>query len=215
MDFSETWANLTQAQGTVIGAVITMTAAVGGVILGWLLFSGRVKSLEEALKVSEASVQNHLQDSESRLQEHLRLRQAAFDEYASVQKETLSSLMRQLTQVSGSVADIPTSASSPVSPNQQEDRDSLRADWTRIRDHLDTIADDAKIDGRTRAKYARVDRRQYGELVTAMDNDHNLDADAALYREAIDLWHKFRNGRSTPSKPEVQKMQELAEKLTR
>jgi hypothetical protein len=48
--WAQAWQNLSEGQGTVIASMITVIAALGGVVLGWLLFSGRVRSLETALK---------------------------------------------------------------------------------------------------------------------------------------------------------------------
>jgi hypothetical protein len=57
LDILRVWQNSSEGQGTVIAAMITVIAALGGVILGRLLFSGRVRNLETALKASEGKVQ--------------------------------------------------------------------------------------------------------------------------------------------------------------
>jgi hypothetical protein len=90
----------------------------------------------------------------------------------------------------------------------------MRENWERIRDRLEAIATNSQIDGRTRAKYGRIDRRRYGDLVTALHNDAALGADTNVYRDAVELWQRFRTGRSTPSATEVHTMQNLAERLT-
>jgi hypothetical protein len=203
MDILRVWQNLSEGQGTVIAAMITVIAALGGVILGWLLFSGRVRNLETALKASEGNVREHLNVMDNALKEH-----------ESKLNEQLSSLSLQLGQLSGSVADIPTSSSVLIPEAQQNAQDKMHEYWEHIRDRLEAIAANPEIDGRTRARYGRMDRRRYGDLVNALDIDGKLGADAIFYRDAVDLWQKFRNRRATPSAGEVQKMQDLAERLT-
>ena len=66
LDIPQVWQSLTQGQGTVIAALITLIAALGGVVLGWLLFSGRVRSLETALSATESNVRSHLDRVEVR-----------------------------------------------------------------------------------------------------------------------------------------------------
>jgi hypothetical protein len=90
----------------------------------------------------------------------------------------------------------------------------MRESWKRIRDRLEEIASDPEIDGRIRAKYGRIDRRRYEKLVSALQNDGKLDADTDSYRAAVELWQRFRPGRATPSKDQVQTMRKLAERLT-
>ena len=90
----------------------------------------------------------------------------------------------------------------------------MRANWERIRDRLEAIAANSQIDGRTRAKYGRIDRRRYSDLVNALHNDGEIGADVNFYRDAVELWQKFRTGRATPSEGEVQTMQDLAGRLT-
>lgn len=182
--------------------MITMIAAFGGVILGWRLFSGRVRSLETAINEADRQVGQHLRTVERSLQE-----------YVSIQNEQLASLSLQLGQLSGSVADLPTSPPDRTEPAQQNARDNMRESWARIRSRLEEIAANPEIDGRTRARYDRIDRRRYGELVNALHNDGRLGADTELYRTAVELWNRFRPGRATPSASEVQTMQEIAARL--
>lgn len=197
------WQDLSEGQGAVIASMITVVAALSGVILGWLLFSGRVRDFETALKASELKVQ-----------EHLKVMEGELTEYESKLNEQLSSLSLQLGQLSGSVADLPLSSPARIEPAQQNAQDEMRENWERIRDRLEAIAANPQIDGRRRAKYGRIDRRRYGDLVNALHNDGALGADANFYHNAIELWHRFRSGRATPSAAEVQTMRELAARLT-
>jgi hypothetical protein len=166
------------------------------------LFSGRVRNLETALATSESQVQAHLRNVEN-----------ALKEYESKLNEQLASLSSQLVQVSSSVAEIPTSSPVVIEPAEQKAQDNIRENWARIRNRLEAIAADSKVDGRTRARYNRIDRRRYGDLVNALDIDGALGADKTYYRNAAELWQKFRTGRVTPSAAQLREMQELADRL--
>jgi hypothetical protein len=141
--------------------------------------------------------------------------ESALKEYESKLSEQLASLSQQLGKLSGSVADIPTtSQGSSIEPAQQKAQDNMRESWARIRDRLEEVAANPEIDGRRRAKYNRIDRRRYEDLVSALQSDGALGADTISYRDAVELWQRFRNGRATPSTDEVQAMRELAKRLT-
>src|SRR6478752_5499836 len=61
------WANVTDAQATIISAGLTVLAAIVGVALGWWLFSGRVKDLQGALEQSDALLLRHKAEVEDTL----------------------------------------------------------------------------------------------------------------------------------------------------
>ena len=56
---SEFWAAVTPPQATIISGGLTLLAAVGGILLGWWLFSGRVKDLKGALDASDKLLADH------------------------------------------------------------------------------------------------------------------------------------------------------------
>jgi hypothetical protein len=107
-----------------------------------------------------------------------------------------------------------TSSQGSLIEAEQNAQDNMRENWTRIRDRLEQIAANPDIDGRRRARYNRIDRRQYEDLVIALQNDGALGQNTTSYRDAVDLWQRFRNGRATPSAAEVQEMRDLARRLT-
>ena len=54
------WSTLTDAQATIIAGGMTIAAAVIGVLLGNLLFSGKVTSIQDAIDTSKDRVDGHL-----------------------------------------------------------------------------------------------------------------------------------------------------------
>ena len=56
---SSWWAALTPAQATVISGSLTFLAAILGVLLGWWLFSGKVRDLKGAVAESDKLLRLH------------------------------------------------------------------------------------------------------------------------------------------------------------
>lgn len=201
MDAGQVWNTLTEAQATIIAATITFLAAVGGVLLGWKLFSGKVRNIEDALQAAEGVLNGHIQKVHSILEEH--------EIQINLQ---LSAVAEKLGQVSGSIDDIQT-VSNLEDSVQSNKREEMKDHWLRIRDKLEAIASDPAIDGRTRAKYGRIDRRRYGELINALECDGRL-RDGKPYHQAVEMWHKYRNGRLEPSSVDMEAIRRLSGVLT-
>jgi hypothetical protein len=117
-----------------------------------------------------------------------------------------------LGQIRGSVSDVQSSIGTERVPEQQLSfRDELRGFWSAIRDRLEEIAADPTTDGRTRAKYGRIDRRNYGDLVKTLAKDAKLGRNESKYWEAIEIWQKYKSGLKAPSDEDVMKMKRVAE----
>ena len=63
----EFWNNLTDGQGAVIAACLTIVAAMVGVVFGSILFGGKVRSLETALEQTEAKVSEFRKSVEAQM----------------------------------------------------------------------------------------------------------------------------------------------------
>ncbi len=64
--------------------------------------------------------------------------------------------------------------------------------WAKLRARLEEIASEPKIDGRTRAKFARIDRRDYVALLSALEAESLLGDKHAKWRRAVTLWYTYR-----------------------
>ncbi len=202
------WDTLTEPQAMIISALITVAAAVLGVLLGSWLFGGRVRDLQSALDASKDLVAQHRTQVEGSLTD-VRAKLAELETLLGTTIETIG-------QVRGSIGDLSANAQEPVANAvvevQQED---IRGAWEKIRDTLETIAADPQLHGSRRAKYARIDRRNYHWLIDSLDIDNQLRGVGDRFREAVDLWHRFRNGRVRPDEEHVRRMVELRDELTR
>lgn len=203
---------LTQPQATLGSAVITFAAAVTGVLLAWKLFSAKVRDMRSALTATEELLKAHQTNVQFTL--------------ADIEQK-ISGLAASTAQLRADVSDnqaveMPDQFDDPAEPHQaieavdvvQEneggDFDSLSAKWIQIRDHLEDIASDSSIDGRTAAKYARIDRRSYADLVAALNKDGKLASNGDKFLEAAQIWASHRTRKRQPTSQIVQRMNDLA-----
>jgi hypothetical protein len=196
------WNSVTAPQATIISGVLTLCAAVLGILLGWGLLSNKVKDLKGAVDETDKILKEHRKSVEDVLK-HVR---STLDELSS----QLNSTTEGLGQLRGAVGDIQV-ATSPEELNEGHEttRETLRVAWEAIRDHLEQIAADPSIDGRTRARYNRMDRRRYGELVDALGKDGLLAGKLDLYRDAVTIWQKYRNGKKLPSSTDSRRLTDI------
>lgn len=188
------WLNITEGQATVVAALLTIIAAIAGVWLGAKLFEGKVKNLQEAIDASETRIRDYVEKVDL----------------------TLGSAMEGIAQLRGDVGEL-------RSPGEEKAEklgdlpawEKLRDDWNAIRDELEKRAADPEIDGRTRAKYARIDRRKYYDLIDWLEWDENLGADASEFKTAHGIWQQYRSGRKIPDAATLQLMHGLRQRLAR
>jgi hypothetical protein len=212
--FAELWATVTPPQATIISGALTLLAAVGGVILGWWLFSGRVRDLKGALDASDKLLADH----------RISIEKTLYDITAGVSglESQFTTTLESLGQLRGNVSDLQSVTAPPIEsantgPAPARDTpvtsEKLRDDWDAIRDQLERRAANSTVDGRRRAKYARIDRRRYLDLIDSLADDDALGSEAPSYREAARIWQKYRNGRSSPTTEDVARMSNLRQTL--
>ncbi len=192
------WSGLTEPQATLIASLITVLGAIGAVVFGSMLFAGRVTDLKSALDESGALVADHKERVEGLLSE--------------IRKE-FSVAMESLGQLRGEVGDLQISSAAEEPVAQAEARARLKDDWNALRDELERIAANPAIDGRTRGRYSRIDRRRYIDLIDALGADHRLGANTEAYRSAVGIWHRYRNGRQRPTRAHLDEMRHIREAL--
>ena len=96
------------------------------------------------------------------------------------------------------------------------EKSAIRDIWIDIRDHLEELASNPLIDGRTRAKYMRIDRRAYGDLIDVLEYDDVItENQAAAANGAYSKWNSFKPRRVSPTQKDIDEMQALAEKVRR
>ncbi|WP_428489556.1 hypothetical protein [Rhodopila sp.] len=211
---TEFWDAVTPPQATIISGGLTLLAAVVGVVLGWRLFSGRVRDLKGALDASDKLLADH-SASVAKALSNITDKVNGLDSQVATAVESLGTLrgnVSDLQIVTASTAEATNAG--PVAPRDPPPAsEKLRDDWDAIRDQLERRAANPAVDGRTRAKYARIDRRRYLTLIDALADDDALGHEAPDYREAATIWQRYRSGRSSPTPEDADKMLNLRQKL--
>lgn len=193
---------LTQPQATLGASAITALGAVTAIVLGWRLFNGKVKDMKSALDATESMLRDH----QARVQ------------------QSLSDIEEKLSGLSASTAQIRADVSDKQALDEEEvvvekglkaepaklNFDNLSQNWHRVRDRLEEIASDSRIDGRTAAKYARIDRRNYVDLVSSLNKDGQLGDNGGQFLTAAQIWSSHRTRKKAPSQETIQKMIDLA-----
>lgn len=199
------WTNLTAPQATVLSGLMTFAGALAAVFLGWFLFSGRVTTLQAAIGEAEKTIHKFQQNVESSL--------GAINERIEKQDVVIASVSEVINRTSGEVSEIGARDMQPASgtQDQQNSRDDINKNWSLVRDYIERLANNPEIDGRTRARYNRIDRRSYQDLVDALLVDGHLNAERAKdIQKAIVLWRRYRGGKLTVEASDAQWIQQLA-----
>lgn len=195
---------LTQPQATVGASIVTTIGTLTAIFLGWRLFSGKVKDMKSALDATE----NMLREHQVRVQQSL----------ADIE-EKLGGLSVSTAQIRADVSDKQaveqealeqTGVQDEVSEAAELSFEDLSQNWHRVRDKLEEIASDSRIDGRTAAKYARIDRRNYVDLVSSLNKDSKLGDKGEQFLTAAQIWSSHRTRKKAPNQETIQKMIDLA-----
>lgn len=191
---------LSQPQATLGSGILTFCGAIAAVLLGWWLFSGKVRDIKSALDTTDKLLTDH----------QLRVQQSLADI-----EEKLSSLTASTAQIRADVSDRQALEEEEAHEEEQHQVrelsfDDLSANWLRIRDTLEGIASNSRIDGRTAAKYSRIDRRKYADLVASLNRDGELGDNGELFLEAAQIWASHRSRKKEATQAAIQRMIDLA-----
>lgn len=199
----ELWANLTDAQASLLSTLLIVLAGGVGVLFSAMLFGSRVKNLETALTATEGKISAVLDNSSKRVDEF----NAQLSEKLGAVDEQFSATLDALGQLRNSVA----SLQDATEKTSDTLRDQLSAHWGVVASALEEIASNPRIHGKTRARYSKISRRTLHELYNTLLADGHIPAEkAAEFKSALDLWSWHRNGRPTLTQQDVDRMKELA-----
>ncbi len=199
------WTGVTAPQATIISGLCTLAAALFGVLVGWWLFNGRVRDLKSAIEESDKLLKKHGTD----VAEQLAGVRSQFEAFGG----DFAAQMEVLGQLRSSVSDIQDATATEPEGADADRKDLVRGLWYEVRDRLEALAADPVIDGRTRAAFARIDRRSYATLVAALDARGFLGGQRQLYLDAVALWSRYRNGRRRPTNVDMDRMQAIKDEV--
>lgn len=217
------WSQLTEAQAILLNGILTIVAAILGVLLGNKLFSGKVTSIETAIQHSKSLVDSHLQGLDRTL--------TALNEKTVQLDEVLAATSQQLAKIAGNQAEQQETATAPIAHSTESSQtepasevptgdvdpysisphDELRQTWHSIRDRIEKIASSPNIHGRKRARYMEIDRRSFDQVINSLATDLYLrDEPLTAARAAYELWSKFKTRRREPSAEDLAEMAKLS-----
>ncbi len=211
-----------RGSGDLPRSVDTVLAAIVGVVLGWILFGGKVKTLTEAVAQTEAVLEDHkanttrllgqvVEQVTSTLEATNTLR-AQFADQAAIQDDIVKEDELEAEQ---EVPDLPgfEDVQRPQE-NAQDFKERMVEAWDGIRAEIERPASDPQVDGRTRGKYGRVDRRSYWKLIELFGEDGTVDPKKYndLY-SAYEIWMKHRSGRHTPVADDLAEIERIRRKV--
>lgn len=217
------WSALTDGQGAVINGALTVFAGLAAAYIGGKIFGSHVSDLKTAMDSSAAAVDKHLDNVEKTI-EAIDGRTRELDQAIAMLKEKVLQIQTAIpqgpTEIGASDADEaqlelnppPESAGYPADDeNPQYIFDEILSNWGRVRNYLEHLADQ-ETDGRTRAKYFRVDRRNYTDLIRLLEDDRKISNSHPFY-EAWNTFLKSRNRRRLPETKAIEQLAEFAAEL--
>ncbi len=189
------WNSMSDAQATVIGAGLTIFAAIVGVVLGAALFGNRVRSLKDALEQTEKDVSD--------------FKTSVNQQLADIEPQIAAVLtLVQKLRTTAQETEIPELA--PITNEQAPaTRENLKAVWHEIRDKIEEIASAPEIHGRTRAAFSRIARYSYDDIILQLQHRNLLGDHTEKFQEASKMWQNFQRRPENPNQIQFDRMQAI------
>ncbi|MBK4214888.1 hypothetical protein JJJ17_03000 [Paracoccus caeni] len=218
------WESLSQPQATLLSSFVTGICALGAIWLGAKFFTNKIKGLEQAIRASQDAVNVHLNETEAAVKKTASEVMRAISDWSVAreeEKEIVSSISDQVVNIANTQADelldreaeVPSDNEASIRESNDVEvrtRDDLRDAWAEIQAAIEAISRQDTIDGRTRAKYARQDRRSYNTLIDLLEDDRNISREAAAAaRDAFALRNSFRRRVEEPTQTDWANMDRL------
>lgn len=175
------WDQLSAGQGAFFSGFFTAIGAIIAVLIAQKLFGNRITTLQDSVQETEKAIDVFKMSVEARL-----------TEIEGLFNEVSSGLQRSLADTQAAIHETQDAEDEPVEPGAEvSTHDRVLESWHNIRDRFEMIASSPNIDGRTRAKYSRIDRRSYYDLLVALKADGYLP-NIDLANAATSLWYSCR-----------------------
>jgi hypothetical protein len=208
-----TFETLTPAQADVISSAVTLLSALVVAIIAPLTFHliarGGIKDYAQAVNDLKAAAESARTQSQTIRDSMGTVRGVATQVtdlgvlIASVQ-EALANTQNSLLESRGEAGQ---------EGQAQGNRDRIKALWRGLQELVERMAARPRINGNTRAKYARVDRRGYLKLVGTMLDDGHLFGRIEDWRAAYGFWTAALRGATEPSTTDLERMIGLERRL--
>lgn len=222
------WFALTEAQATLLNGILTLLAALGGVLLGGKIFGGTVSDLQNSLAKSRSEIDNHLKEQEKVLKSSSENQNRIFESLTSNSLKLsglVTSVSQKLNAMGNSLNEISEGGGTDVIPfdtdspsvngetDERSKRQQLKADWIHIRDVMERQIFSDSVDDQRRAEYLTVDKRNYRQFFDAVRKNDDVPEPRDKFAMAVDLWVAHRSGRREVDQEAVEQMKALRESI--
>lgn len=206
MDVTSWWVHLTEGQGLLLSALATLASAFVVALLGPAVLGSRFRTLDETvlrLREQSEAVQRSLDEIRGKVRD--------LDTLIGALQQSVSANTNAMTDITEQLAPADADPDAREQGAPPDPRERFRKLWFAIRNRLEQIASAPELHPQTRAKYARLDRRDSGSLLRALLEDENLPSSEA-WVAAERLWRSKRFGRAVRP-TDLAEMERLAEAL--
>ena len=194
-------------QGSALSGFFTATGAIGAIVLAQHFFKSRITNLQGAIEKTELVVQQFQASMAEKL--------AAIDRDVGSLNQALSGVQTAVSQTQAAIhenSQIDDEEAPVAQQGNASFKEKLSQTWHELIEHIEQVASSPNIDGRTRAKYARIDRRSYYDLFGSLSDDGRLNGLQPQADEAAQLWYANRRRNVVPSE-DVDRMTQLRDQL--
>lgn len=203
MLLEDIWNNLTDAQATIVAALLTGIGFLLASIIGIATIPALVKRGSKEL---EKKTEQHINDLEEKFKEMKAEQESLRDEHAVLRADTAEAYQGPdsppSTDAGGS--QLAPEGAGPMPSN-------LSALWQAAKVKLEKMATNAP-NGNTRSAYARIDRRNYLNLIEKLNqNGHLLPNKIEAWKKLVAIANKNKRGHYLPE--EVEEFFKLADEL--
>jgi hypothetical protein len=237
MDLIEFYENITPAQADLVSAVLSFLSVAVAAILGpIILYSITKKSFDDfnsavgetaksAKKVSKSTseMKSQIGDFSATIVGLSEVLASASETIATLEERTsglneiLSAIQKNTALTQGQDSEdrqIIEQAAVSAPSTQTTGHEKLKDYWSALRDKIEDIASNPSIDGRTRAGYARIDRRDYRELIAKLSDGGLLGEYSDKWIEAVNLWYTYRPNNQAIPEQSLDRLKTLSQDLT-
>jgi hypothetical protein len=177
---------ITPGVGSAISGAMTALGAITAVLIAHHYFGGKVRNVTNSLD----EIQNKISGFQSVIDERF---------------SQITSNIDDLNAALGGVQDTAARTQAAVYESREYDdsqgieegqaqgnKQAVALIWNEVANLIEKIASSENIDGRTRAKYGRIDRRSYYNLISSLNDDGRLLEQMEAFKRAAQIWYSCR-----------------------
>lgn len=214
-DIQRIFAELTPAQAEVISSAVTLFSALIVAVIAPITFHlitrGGLKDFHRAITDLQTAAESARTQAET-----IRASMGTVREVSTQVGDLgvlIASVQEALANTQNTLLENRTEAGGENGFAHSAARDRIKTIWRGLQEMVERMAARPKLNGNTRARYARVDRRGYLKLISAMLEDNNLLGNFDDWRAAYALSQSAQRAAAEPTAIDLERMEQLARRL--